>query len=97
LNGYSDDADDSDHDGLKYNRLLTSNDISPVSRSYEIYGTLSNCSASTCTLTSNGTAFTADLSTAVWEHGAVTSGLVEAKGYMTSATTFKATKVEAKR
>ena len=109
LPGYSDDSNDSDGDHLKYNRLLStgsndnsshsssSNHSSESSSSYEIYGQLSNCVASTCTLTTNGTVLTADLSTAFWEHGAVTSGWVEAKGYMTSATTFKVTKIESKR
>jgi hypothetical protein len=107
LPGYSDDSNDSDGDDLKYSRLLTatssSSSNSPSSRytsesssSYEIYGTL-QCAASTCTLTSNGTVLVADLSTATWEHGAVTSGWVEAKGYMSSATGFKVTKIESKR
>ena len=108
LPGYSDDSNDSDGDHLKYSRLLTatssSSSNSPSSRytsessaSYEIYGMLSQCAASTCTLTSNGTVLIADLSTATWEHGAVTSGWVEAKGYMSSATAFKVTKIESKR
>ena len=109
LPGYSDDANDSDGDHLKYSRLLTdgsnsssshsssSSYTSESSASYEIYGQLSNCTASTCTLTTNGTALTADISNAYWEHGAVTSGWVEAKGYMTSATAFKVTKIESKR
>lgn len=109
LPGYSDDANDNDGDQLKYRRLLTASSsnsssnsssssyTSERSASYEIYGLLSNCTASTCTLTTNGAAITADLSTAYWEHGAVTSGWVEAKGYMTSATAFKVTKIESKR
>lgn len=109
LPGYSDDANDSDGDHLKYSRLLTdgsnsssshsssSSYTSESSASYEIYGQLSSCTASTCTLTTNGTALTADISNAYWEHGAVTSGWVEAKGYMTSATAFKVTKIESKR
>jgi len=102
LNGYHDDANDNDHDGLKYSRQLTSTSsdsayASNSASSYEIYGTLSNCTGNTCTLTTNGTAVTADLSTAVWEHGQVTSGLVEAKGYMASANTFKVSKIEPKR
>jgi hypothetical protein len=63
---------------------------------FEIYGTLA-CSASLCTLTSSGTTLNADISTARWEHGQVSSGFVEAKGYMSSATTFKVTKIESKR
>jgi hypothetical protein len=39
---------------------------------------------------------TADLSTARWEHGQVSSGRVEAKGYMTAANTFKVSKIESK-
>lgn len=101
LNGYFDDENDSNHDNLKYRRQFASTTsgsyFSSDSRSsYEIYGTLSSCSGSTCTLTSNGSVLTADLSTAVWEHGQVMSGFVEAKGYMTSVNTFKVTKIEAK-
>lgn len=109
LPGYSDDSNDSDGDHLRYTRLLngetsgtssntpSSNYISVSGTSYEIYGFLSNCSAGTCTLTTNGLVLTADLSTAYWEHGVVTSGFVEAKGYMTSSTTFKVIKIESKR
>lgn len=97
---YHDDDDDNDHDGLKYRRqwhATSSDDGSYNSNStYEIYGTLSSCSTNTCTLTSNGSVLTADLSTARWEHGQVTSGWVEAKGYMTSANTFKVVKIESK-
>lgn len=101
LNGYVDDENDSDNDHLKYRRQFASTSSGSYysddsASSYEIYGTLSACSGSTCTLTSNGSALTADLTTAYWEHGAVTSGWVEAKGYMTSANTFKVTKIEAK-
>lgn len=101
LNGYSDDENDSDHDGFKYRRQYNTSSSGPYyssdSRSsYEIYGTLSACSGGTCTLTSNGSVLTADVSTAFWEHGQVTSGFVEAKGYMTTANTFKVTKIEAK-
>ena len=94
--GYSDDSNDRDGDQLKYSRLPTS--TSNSNSSYEIYGTLSNCAYSTCTLTSNGTVLSADLSTAIWDHGySAVSGLVEAKGYMTAANTFKVTKIESKR
>ena len=100
LNGYSDDENDSDGDEFKYRRqynMTSGSYYSSDSRSsYEIYGTLSACSGSTCTLTSNGSVLTADVSTAFWEHGQVTSGFVEAKGYMTTANTFKVTKIEAK-
>jgi hypothetical protein len=38
-----------------------------------------------------------DISTAIWEHGMqVTSGVVEAKGYMLSNNVFKAIKMESK-
>lgn len=101
LNGYQDDENDSDHDDLKYRRQLVSTSsgsdaYSLNASSYEIYGTLSNCSGSTCTLTSNGLTMTADLSTARWEHDQVSSGWVEAKGYMTAANTFKVNKIESK-
>lgn len=105
LTGYNDDSNDSDGDHLKYTRLLTSTSGSNTSSSattesassYEVYGTLSSCSAGACTLTVNGAALNADLSTATWEHGVVTTGFVEAKGYMTGANTFKVVKIESKR
>jgi len=106
LASYQDDSQDSDHDQLKYSRRLStttssssSSSSTESSSSYEIYGTLSNCSSATannCTLTSNGVAYTADLSSAFWEHGMVTSGWVEAKGYMATNSTFKVTKIESK-
>ena len=98
---YSDDLNDDDHDEIKHRRIPspgTDNSSSNNQTIYEIYGVLSNCTSTTCTLTANGVALTADISTTVWEHGTVvTSGRVEAKGYMTSATTFKVLKMEAKR
>lgn len=102
LNNYFDDEnDDRERDEFKYRRQYNSQTsgsyYSSDSRSsYEIYGTLSACSGSTCTLTSNGSVLTADVSTAFWEHGQVSSGFVEAKGYMTTTNTFKVTKIEAK-
>lgn len=100
IDGYQDDDNDGDHDDLKYRRQLNQTQSAGTgygnASSYEIYGTLSNCSASTCALTSNGHVLTADLSTAYWEHGQVSSGFVEAKGYMTSASTFKVVKIESK-
>jgi len=101
LNGYVDDENDSNHDNLKYRRQFSSTNTgsyysSDSHSSYEIYGTLSACSGNTCNLTSGGNVLTADLSTAYWEHGQVSSGFVEAKGYMTSSNTFKVTKIEAK-
>lgn len=108
-NAYQDDAQDADHDDLKYSRRMSasgngssssSDDGSESSTSYEIYGTLSNCASATssnCTLTSHGVAYTVDLSTALWEHGTVTSGWVEAKGYMQTASTFKVSKIESKQ
>lgn len=111
-NVYRDDAQDDDQDELKYSRRWnasssgsssssssSSNSSTESSSSYEIYGTLSNCTSATssnCTLTSHGVAYTVDLSTALWEHGAVTSGWVEAKGYMLTASTFKVSKIESK-
>lgn len=98
LNGYHDDDNDSDRDELKYRRQLNQQhgrDDNATS-SYEIYGILSDCSGSACTLTSHGSVLTADLSTAYWEHGPVSSGFVEAKGYMTSASDFKVLKIESK-
>ncbi len=93
LAGYSDDANDDDGDRLKYRRLSSSGSSSA---SYELYGTLSNCDSGSCTLNSNGTNWIADISTAIWKYGAVSSGLVEAKGYMTTANTFKVIKIESK-
>jgi len=113
LANYYDDPQDSNHDQLKYNRLLSSTTSNSPSSSgsvssgsgegasvYEIYGTLSNCAsgaATSCTLTSNGVVYTADLSAAFWERGAATSGLVEAKGYMSTTNTFKVIKIESKQ
>lgn len=96
--GYADDANDRNQNGLKYSRLPNSTN---GTSSYEIYGTLSNCPASnspTCTITIRGTtdAFVADLSTAAWEHLPVTSGSVEAKGYVVSPGVFKVLKIERK-
>jgi Domain of unknown function (DUF5666) len=106
-NTYSDDVNDTNSDGLKYSRRLNSTTNSSSSSSgssdsgysYEIYGTLACTSAtsSSCALTSNGTSYTADLSTAIWEHGTVTSGLVEVKGYMTTSSVFKVVKAESKQ
>ncbi len=106
IGGYHDDENDDDHDDLKYRRITSSGSssgsVAPIysaesSSAYEIYGTLSNCAASTCTLTSSNVAITIDITTAVWEHGyVVTSGAVEVKGYMTSSNVFKVTKIESK-
>lgn len=106
LGNYADDENDDDHDELKYRRIASgtssndsssSNNSSVTSGTYEIYGTLSNCSPSTCTFTSNGVVMNIDISTAIWEHGTVvTSGVVEAKGYMLSNNVFKAIKMESK-
>lgn len=98
---YSDDSNDSDHDGLRYRRLAppTSNDpATPAapSRSFELYGNLS-CSAlnTACTLQSGTVSYSADLGSATWEHGPVVSGFVEAKGYL-SGSSFKVVKIESK-
>ncbi|MEO0029964.1 MAG: hypothetical protein RJB45_2005 [Pseudomonadota bacterium] len=105
LTGYQDDQNDDDHDNLKFSRITTTasssssgNSSAERSTSYEIYGTLSNCVTTTCSLNTNGTNMTIDLSTAIWEHGRViTSGLVEAKGYMAATNVFKVIKIEDKR
>lgn len=98
INGYQDDDHDSDHDGVKYHRQLTQSSAgSTSSGTYEVYGTLACTSTSTCTLTVNGTSWIADLSSAYWEHGQVSSGFVEAKGYMSAGNTFKVIKIESKR
>lgn len=106
LSGYSDDENDDDNDNLKFIRLTSTNTgsgstnpvyTSETSSTYEIYGILSNCAGSTCTLTSNGVPITIDISTAIWEHGyVVREGAVEAKGYMISNNIFKVTKIESK-
>lgn len=106
LGNYADDENDNDHDDLKYRRIASttpSNDSSSSDNSstsmdtYEVYGTLSNCTTSTCSFTSNGVVMSIDISTAIWEHGiVVTSGGVEAKGYMLSNNVFKAIKMESK-
>lgn len=98
IDGYQDDDHDSDHDGFKYHRQLTpSNAGNTGLGSYEVYGTLACTTGSACTLTVNGTRWIADLSTAYWEHGQVSSGFVEAKGYMGTGNTFKVIKIESKR
>jgi hypothetical protein len=99
INGYQDDENDNDGDALKYRRqrhqaLAQGDDDSPSS--YEITGTLGACTGTLCTLTSHGTTWQLDLSTARWSHARVSSGLVEVKGYMASATEFKVLKIEAK-
>lgn len=98
---YHDDENDQDDDGMKYRRQThdsyADNDDDNSGSTYEIYGELSACGTNTCTLTTNGSVLTADLSTAYWEHGRVESGRVEAKGYMTGANTFKVVKIESKR
>ena len=106
ISGYTDDENDDDHDDLKYRRITSSGASNSAetttnnaanNTTYEIYGTLSNCANGTCTLTTNGTAITIDISTAIWEHGyVVTSGAVEVKGYMLSSSTFKVIKIESK-
>lgn len=111
LTGYQDDQNDDDHDNLKFSRITTTasssssesssssgNSSAERSTSYEIYGTLSNCVTTTCSLNTNGTNITIDLSTAIWEHGRViTSGLVEVKGYIAATNVFKVIKIEDKR
>jgi hypothetical protein len=98
-NGYSDDWNDNDSDGLHHRSLSTLSTPTELqaSRSFEMYGSLS-CSAVNvgCTLTRGAITYTADMSTARWdEHQPITSGYVEAKGYLTG-NTFKVSKIESK-
>ena len=97
--GYSDDWNDNDSDGLHHRSLSTLSTPTELqaSRSFEMYGSLS-CSAVNvgCTLTRGAITYTADMSTARWdEHQPITSGYVEAKGYLTG-NTFKVSKIESK-
>lgn len=98
-NGYSDDWNDNDSDGLHHRSLSTLSTPTELqtSRSFEMYGELS-CSAANvgCTLTRGAITYTADMSTARWdEHQPILSGYVEAKGYLTG-NTFKVSKIESK-
>jgi hypothetical protein len=98
-NGYSDDWNDNDSDGLHHRSLSTLSTPTELqaSRSFEMYGSL-NCSAVNvgCTLTRGAITYTADMATARWdEHQPITSGYVEAKGYLTG-NTFKVSKIESK-
>jgi hypothetical protein len=98
-NGYSDDWNDNDSDGLHHRSLPTLNNASQlqVSRSFEIYGEL-RCSALNlgCTLTRGAITYTADMSTARWDDNqSIVNGYVEAKGYLTG-NTFKVIKIESK-
>lgn len=97
--GYSDDWNDNDSDGLHHRSLSSLNSPTELqaSRSFEMYGALS-CSAMNvgCTLTRGAVTYTADLSTARWdENWPITNGYVEAKGYL-SGNTFKVSKIESK-
>jgi hypothetical protein len=98
-NGYADDWNDNDLDGLHHRSLspLSTPTELQTSRSFEMYGALS-CSAVNvgCTLTSGAITYTADMSSAYWdEHQPIISGYVEAKGYLTG-NTFKVSKIESK-
>ncbi len=98
-NGYSDDWNDDDSDGLHHRSLSSISTPTELqaSRSFEMYGSL-NCSAVNvgCTLTRGAVTYTADMSTARWdEHQPITTGYVEAKGYLTG-NTFKVSKIESK-
>jgi len=98
-NGYSDDWNDNDSDGLHHRSLSTLSTPTELqaSRSFEMYGSLS-CSAvnAGCTLTRGAIVYTADMSSAYWdEHQPIISGYVEAKGYVTG-NTFKVSKIESK-
>jgi hypothetical protein len=98
-NGYSDDWNDNDSDGLHHRSLSTLSTPTELqaSRSFEIYGALSCAAVNTgCTLTRGAITYTADMSYAYWdEHQPITSGYVEAKGYLTGST-FKVSKIESK-
>jgi hypothetical protein len=98
-NGYSDDWNDNDSDGLHHRSLSTLSTPTELqtSRSFEMYASLS-CSAVNvgCTLTRGASVYTADMSSAYWdEHQPIISGYVEAKGYLTG-NTFKVSKIESK-
>ena len=98
-NGYSDDWNDNDSDGLHHRSLSTLSTPTELqtSRSFEMYASLS-CSAVNvgCTLTRGAIVYTADMSSAYWdEHQPIISGYVEAKGYLTG-NTFKVSKIESK-
>ncbi len=98
-NGYSDDWNDNDSDGLHHRSLsaLSTPTELQASRSFEMYGAIS-CSAVNvgCTLTRGAIVYTADMSSAYWdEHQPIISGYVEAKGYLTG-NTFKVSKIESK-
>lgn len=97
--GYSDDWNDNDSDGLRHRSLSNLNSATELqaSRSFEMYGALS-CSAINvgCTLTRGAVTYTAELSTARWdENWPITNGYVEAKGFLTGST-FKVSKIESK-
>ena len=98
-NGYSDDWNDSDSDGLHHRSLsvLSTPTELQASRSFEMYGALSCAAVNVaCTLTRGTIAYTADMSSAYWdEHLPIVSGYVEAKGYLTG-NTFKVNKIESK-
>lgn len=98
-NGYSDDLNDADSDGLRHRSLsaLSTATERTSARSFELYGSLS-CTAVNvgCTLTRGAVTYTADMSSAYWNEGApIANGFVEAKGYLTS-NTFKVGKIESK-
>ena len=98
-NGYSDDWNDSDSDGLHHRNLSALNTATELQakRSFEIYGELS-CSALNvgCTLRRGAVTYTADMTTARWDdYQSIVNGYVEAKGYLTG-NTFKVIKIEAK-
>ena len=98
-NGYSEDWNDNDSDGLHHRSLsaLSTPTELQASRSFEMYGAIS-CSAVNvgCTLTRGAIVYTADMSSAYWdEHQPIISGYVEAKGYLTG-NTFKVSKIESK-
>ena len=98
-NGYSDDWNDNDSDGLHHRSLsaLSTPTERQASRSFEMYGALSCAAVNVgCTLTRGAITYTADMSYAYWdEHQPISNGYVEAKGYLMGST-FKVSKIESK-
>ena len=98
-NGYSDDLNDANGDGLRYRNLSTLSTSTELqaSRSFEMYGELSCSAVNTgCTLTRGAITYTADMSSAYWGGSqSIVNGYVGAQGYLTG-NTFKVSKIESK-
>ena len=98
-NGYSDDLNDANGDGLRYRNLSTLGTSTELqaSRSFEMYGSLSCSAVNTgCTLTRGTITYTVDMSSAYWGGSqSIVNGYVEAQGYLTG-NTFKVSKIESK-